>query len=331
MAEHLTILLAVGSDLLERVYTERKALASAEFADFNASDKIAKRFMDKFPTLIDTVKEKDGGYEAFMSGAPTLVERLGSYFTVLSQILEFRDHALVLIHEMSTHLVAFDFDVNRVTFIGYYRLMLTYVKLHLLVGLLAQPSGRGKLGLAAYARAHMAVHQGREPPKYQAVSQFMLDYEQPVLRLQDDMSKAKLRVADGLLPLAMRTLRLSDPSCLRAEAMLAPLGGVGAAGGAGGVSTKGGASTKDEGADVEPLLAHVGEARQWIIYGLLMCPEDLATEGAIDLLLSLLSGVYMLPLYGDDAIQPHAEFDMDTKTLTRWIKRKDEVRTAVGA
>ena len=36
--------------------------------------------------------------------------------------------------------------------------------------------------------------------------------------------------------------------------------------------------------------------------------------------------MYVLPIHGTDAIMPHAEFDADSKTLLRWLKRKEDVK-----
>ena len=66
-AEHLEILLAVADDLLTRLYGFRNALP--EPAELSIDAKIAKRLADKFPTLVDTVKDKDAGAEAFRSSA----------------------------------------------------------------------------------------------------------------------------------------------------------------------------------------------------------------------------------------------------------------------
>ena len=49
-------------------------------------------------------------------------------------------------------------------------------------------------------------------------------------------------------------------------------------------------------------------------------------QGAIDLLMALLSGTYVLPVHGAEVLHPHTEFDADSKTLLKWIKRKDEVK-----
>ena len=35
-------------------------------------------------------------------------------------------------------------------------------------------------------------------------------------------------------------------------------------------------------------------------------------------------------VYGKDVLQPHKEFDADAKTLSRWLKRKDEAKRFAG-
>ena len=90
-AEHLEILHAVAADLLERLYKQRKYLQAADLASLHLSEKVAKRFLEKFPLLHDALKEKDAGYELFLNNAHTILADLEPFFTVLCQLLEFRE------------------------------------------------------------------------------------------------------------------------------------------------------------------------------------------------------------------------------------------------
>jgi hypothetical protein len=313
MAEHLEILLAVGADLMERFYAVHKELMTANFEkDHFIRDKVAKRLGDKFPQLVDALKEKDAGYEDFITNAHLIMKHFEPFFMLLRQVGEFRLRALELIHEMSNEIVKFDIELNGIIFSGYFNLMLQVAKLHILVGMVAKPAGRGKLALSAYAKAHAVMMQGRVPHEYEELAKYLLDYESPLPHLQDDFAKAKLRVADTLLPIAMQVVGFADPGHLRAEEVLSPL-----------LTTRSAAKNAPV---VDPLFARLPEAKQWLIYGLLMRPDELGEEaGAVDLLMALLSSTYALPVYGGEYIFPHSEFDADSKTLLKWLKRKDEV------
>ena len=48
---------------------------------------------------------------------------------------------------------------------------------------------------------------------------------------------------------------------------------------------------------VDPLLPLLPELKQWVVYGFLLCPEELATPGAPELLLTVLSTMYVLPVF----------------------------------
>ena len=316
LAEQVEILLAVAEDLTERTYKLRKELVAADLASFFLTDRVAKRLVDKFPTLSDALKEKDAGYETFVSNAHLIVDNFQPFFATLCQLLEWKDHALRLLTEMSNPTVVLNFslEVNEVLFSGYYNLMLHYAKLHLLVATLASPSGRGKLALAAYSKAHTVRNSGSAPPEYEALAKYLIDYESPLPRMQDDLTRAKLRVADTLLPLGMQMIRLCDHGYLRGETVLSPLHAP---------AKKAG---ELEPALVDPLLARLPEAKQWLLFGLLLYPDDLAEAGAVDLLIALLNVTYVLPIYGNDVLYPHAEFEVDFKTVFRWIKKKDEAK-----
>ena len=179
-------------------------------------------------------------------------------------------------------------------------------------------------------RAGARRHQrGRVPPEYEKLAKLLLDYERPIPRLQEDMAAAKLRVADTLLPLGARLMNLSQSGYLRSEEVLSPLVRPAAAGGrpnAAPISKRSQGALMPAGQEVDPLLAKLPEARQRLLYGLLLSPEDLGEPGAIDLLMGLLSTTYVLPVHGSEVILPHSEFDQDSKTLLRWTKRKDEAK-----
>ena len=365
LAERLHILLAVSADLIARTYRWRTDLRTADFSQLFLSEKVAKRLEDKFPKLVDALKEKDQGYDVFVNNAPSIEKHFRSFFTLLEQCLEFKEAALALIHELSSQVLKFSLDENELVFVGYYSLMLGYAKLHFILSALASPSGRGRLALAAFAKSHGVTSAGHVPEQYEGICRYLLEYDNALPKLQEDMLKAKLRVADTLLPLGPQIIRLSDISHLRSESVLYPLliptaqeqhaktGGAGGVGGnrgsvvtAGVGGNRGSVITAGIGGgpsggpggggsllassknalDVEPLLACLPQAREWLLYGLLLYPDDLAETGAIDLLIGLLNMTYVLPVHGSEIIYPHALFDADGKTLTRWIKRKEDVK-----
>ena len=104
IAEHLEILLRVATDLAERVYKWRTDLAAAVLSDLWLSDKVVKRLTDKFPQLVDALKEKEQGYDTFMNNAHAIESHFTPFFTLIGHCLEFRDSTLVLIHEVSQQL-----------------------------------------------------------------------------------------------------------------------------------------------------------------------------------------------------------------------------------
>ena len=203
IAEHLEILLAVGDEVMDRAWKWRVDLRAANLPEWHISEKVGKRLSDKFPQLADALKEKDPGYDQFLNNAHGIIARLAPFFELLEHILEFRDATLPLIEEMSAQVVKFKIDLNELVFAGYYDLMLRFAKLHILLSIIAAPTGRGKLALAAYTKAYSLVHHGTYPDAYDTLARYLTEYEQPIPRLQEDLRKAKLRVADSLLPLGM--------------------------------------------------------------------------------------------------------------------------------
>ena len=165
-----------------------------------------------FPTLHDTIKEKDAGYDHFCNNAHAILEDLQPFYTVLCQLLEFRGKALALLQQMSDPKTVLNFSplLNELVFTGYYNLMLQYAKLHILVGILASPHGRGKLALATYAKAHAVMKQGRVPPEYEALAKYLMDYESPCV--------IRSRSLDLCFFFSSRPACLSPPACTEPEA-----------------------------------------------------------------------------------------------------------------
>ena len=75
---------------------------------------------------------------------------------------------------------------------------------------------------------------------------------------------------------------------------------------------------KDDDEQPPPLLARLPEAKQWLLYGLLMYPDDLAEPGAIDLLVKFLNTTCVLArvcmkywhracVYGTPCLHGHGE------------------------
>ena len=149
------------------------------------------------------------------------------------------------------------------------------------------------------------------------VGAYVREFESALPRLQADLGGAQIRVAEALLPLQPQLLKLIDASYLRGEDVLSPVFAAAA--------TEGGKAKQVPGA-VEPLLPLLPELKQWVVYGFLLCPEELATPGAPELLLTVLSTMYVLPVLGDDRLWPHAEFDAKPQVVAGWLKSKEAVK-----
>lgn len=221
LAEHLEILLAVGADLLKRFYPFRLEYAGLDVSELHLNAKVAKRMGGQCAEYEGALTERDRGvFEDFSANAHLVVQRVAPLhptrlspgpltrarptqveplYCVLRQMLEFREHATVLLHEMSTSIVKLSLDTNPLLFSSYYTLMMHYIRLHLVLGAHVQPAGQGTVALAAYAKAHSLLNAGKPPRAFDDVATYVSEYEHAVSRLQHDMTKARLRVAGTLI------------------------------------------------------------------------------------------------------------------------------------
>ena len=311
-AERLALLDAAADDLLKRttvLKNDTPTFIKALFPE-KQQRKLVQHFQDQQPpnSLAHIL-------EFIHQDTKRHVYKLTPVYNLVKHILEFNQLALTLIHELSTEVVSFSFDVNELLFCAYFELAVKYAKVNLLLSNFLSPGGCAKVALAVFYRAHQA-QLFAEPSDWVPVSQFALELERPMQKLQADMKEANLRVFDSFAPLGARLMLLSDPEYLRAEEVLSPAF----------TPTRKGDAMNVNG-NVEPLLAHLSDVRYWVVYGFLLCPEQLAEEGAVDLLMRVLDTLYVLPIYGSDYIWAHAAFDVDPKTLSRWLRnRKDVVK-----
>ena len=327
-AERLVILHEVADDLLVRAYEHRRELQLVEDpeAAFFTTSKVAKALTEKFPE--DTLKEKEKGFDLFVGNCGTIVKKYAPFYELLGQLAEFRGEALRLLGEMSKEIVRFSLELNPLVFRGYFDLMVKYARLHLLVGHLLSPEGKGKLCLAAYAKAH-AIANHVEPRGFLPLARYALDFERALPKLQEDLSNASLRVADALVPMQAKIIALSDANYLKGETVLAPVRPAAAAatgGDAGGAPPLTATKSMDFPSTMDALLPFLPSIKQWVVYGFLLVPEDLGEPNAVDLLMQTLSTLYVLPVSPTDSLQPHAEFDVDGKTLLKWLRSKDQVK-----
>lgn len=230
-------------------------------------------------------------------------------------MLEFHDHALELLGEISREIVTMSIDLNRNLLTNYFELLTMYTKLHLLLALMVKPEGRGKLALAAYRRVHEITRRS-DPGDYAQVALFVQETEQGLPKLRDDMSHAGLHVAEPLVPLSSELLKMISVDYLREHSVLSPIAAF--------TNPDRSGRTSTEAADLEAdgvpvLLPLVPQVKQWFIYGMLVAPEELITLGAVDMLLGILQTMYVLPIYGADYLCPHAEFEADSKLFVKWF------------
>ena len=213
------------------------------------------------------------GFQDFASHADGIVDQWESLYVLVAHLAEFREQALKLLAELSKEVVKFALDVNEILVCAYFGLAMKYAKLHLLLACLLE--GKGKLMFNAFCRAHI-VAQGHEPKGREQMARYLCMYITPghaIAMLQDDFARVSLRVADALVPLAMKILQFSDASFFKAEGNLSPIAPLRTQG----AHRSSGDATSEE---PEPLLAHLSEVKEWVLYGLLLCPEELGEAGA---------------------------------------------------
>ncbi|GMT24293.1 hypothetical protein PFISCL1PPCAC_15590, partial [Pristionchus fissidentatus] len=184
LAEKLVILNDRAKGMLTRIYNIKKACSEQKSKPSFLSDKslesAIKHIVKKFP-IVDT-RSNMSTFSNANAIKDDIIKNLSLYYYTFADLLDLKDHIMQLLTLMDACQCQLDITVNHELTASYLNLVATLVSL---MWLLSRVEDRkAVLGLfnAAYDLSH-----GQSEPSFPRLGQMIIDYDNPLKKLQEDL------------------------------------------------------------------------------------------------------------------------------------------------
>lgn len=186
----------------------------------------------------------------------------------------------VLLHLLILSIVQFDLNLDLMTF--FLNLLVRYTQILLLVEQVADPLTY----LPAYAKSfHLTT--GNTESNFNRIAGFIARFKEPIKRLREDFgSSISLAVGNALLSLLPLAMKWSTGDALLAQKVFSVHDDIRL------LNTPVGEKSHVE-------LYHLDRVHQWVLFGFMLCPNELQRPGAVQLLVLSLSTELQLVIYRD--------------------------------
>ncbi|XP_066287514.1 nck-associated protein 1-like isoform X4 [Branchiostoma lanceolatum] len=313
LAEKLTVLNDRAMGMLTRIYNIKKACGDVKSKPAFLSDKnlegAIKFIVRKFPH-VDS-KNNYSQLQQVNNIKGEIMKQLSLYYFTFVDVMDFKDHVSELLTTMDACNVHFDITTNYDLTKGYLDLIISYVSLMLL---LARIDDR-KAVLGLYNYAHDLTH-GKVDQNFARLGQMILDYEQPLKKLQEEFTPHSKLVACALLSLHQVYPRRNLPAEQWRQAQMLSL-----------VSAPGQMLNPAQSETMPCEYLSVETMEKWIIFGFLLCHGQLTqSDSAVQLWRLALSGNYVITLFRDEVLYIHKTVEGVFEGIKGYSKRVTETK-----
>ena len=286
-SEKLIILNDVADGLMARIYN----LIDFQNEDVFTSDvdKFTKTLVKKFPLFPDSIN-KGSSYDVFVKRAAEVSGTTLLFYNTFLDILNFTDEAWRLIEIVAATTQEFKWDMNPDIMSFYFRLLTSFVKLHLLVN---QIKDR-KYYIAAYSKAHQLTN-GNSEPNMQKVADYLSSYEKPLDQVRNLFSGITQQLGTALMPLQNTIYFYSDCKSYKGEKRFL-------------VVDDAANMTKPVDEQTYLRILNVNTFREWVLFTFLVIPAFLQDDSALRLLQQALKHDFVVPLFRNKTIRIMDEY-----------------------
>ncbi|KAM3210383.1 hypothetical protein ACQJBY_064392 [Aegilops geniculata] len=228
--------------------------------------------VDKF--ALDALNENAEGY----------MQNLEQWIMLLLDLLEFREQVLRLILDLSSTVITLLPHQNSLILHAFMDLICSFVRVNLFSD-------------KVYNILHVMLKGGRDCEFYHRLVQFVDSYDPPVKGLHEDLNFVSPRIGEVLEAVGPIIFLSTDTKKLRNEGFLSPF--------------------HPRYPDIltnsaHPMraqdLANVTSYREWVLLGYLVCPDELLRVTSIDVAMVVLKENLVLPLFRDEYILLHENY-----------------------
>ncbi|CAD6343994.1 unnamed protein product [Miscanthus lutarioriparius] len=238
--------------------------------------------VDKF--ALDALNENAEGY----------MHNLEQWILLLLDLLAFREQALRLILDLSSTVITLLPHQNSLILHSFMDLFCSFVRVNLFSDKMPR-----KMILQVYNILHVMLKGGRDCEFYHRLVQFVDSYDPPIKGLHEDLNFVSPRIGEVLEAVGPIIFLSTDTKKLRNEGFLSPF--------------------HPRYPDIltnsaHPMraqdLANVTSYREWVLLGYLVCPDELLRVTSIDVAMVVLKENLILPLFRDEYILLHENYQL---------------------
>ncbi|PON42584.1 Nck-associated protein [Parasponia andersonii] len=269
---------------------------------------LSKKFPEHFSKLqLERVYKV--ALDALHDNAELHLQSLEPWIQLLLDLMAFREQALRLILDLSSTVITLLPHQNAVILHAFMDLFCLFVR----VNLFSEKMPR-KMMLQMYNLMHAMSRDDRDCDFYHRLVQFIDSYDPPLKGLQEDLNFVSPRIGEVLEAVGPVIFLSTDTRKLRNEGFLSPY--------------------HPRYPDIltnsaHPMraqdLANVTSYREWVLFGYLVCPDELLRVTSIDIALVVLKENLVLSLFRDEYILLHEEYQL--YVLPRVLESKRMARS----
>lgn len=218
---------------------------------------------------------------------------MNDYYCTFLEVLNFTEDAWKLLTDLAASVQEFKLELNADVLSYYFNLFTRYVQIHLLVKLIETP----EMYIASFARAFHCT-SGNSEPNYLRIAKYLATFRSaPLKKMQEDAAAISLCVGTTLMtfmPILMKYSTVQGYAQGKLFNIIQE-------------DAKNLTVANNEKLQLEVL--HLANLRNWVLWGFLICPAELARPGALDLLSLCLRETFHLQIFRDKTLNIHKEFD----------------------
>lgn len=254
---------------------------------------LSKKFPEHYSKLqLDRVDKV--AWDALHDNAELHLQSLEPWIQLLLDLMAFREQALRLILDLSSTVITLLPHQNSLILHAFMDLFCSFVR----VNLFSEKMPR-KMMLQMYNLLHSMSRNDRDCDFYHRLVQFIDSYDPPLKGLKEDLNFVSPRIGEVLEAVGPIIFLSTDTRKLRNEGFLSPY--------------------HPRYPDIltnsaHPLraqdLANVTSYREWVLFGYLVCPDELLRVTSIDIALVVLKENLVLTLFRDEYILLHEDYQL---------------------
>ncbi|XP_031487983.1 protein NAP1 [Nymphaea colorata] len=254
---------------------------------------LAKKFPEH-PSSLQLEKVDKVALETLQETSGSYLQNLEPWIELLVDLMAFREQALRIILDLSSTVITLLPHQNSLILHAFMDLFCAFVRANL-----SSSKIPWKMILQVYNLLHLLTKGGRDCEFYHRLVQFVDSYDPPLKGLQEDLNFVSPRVGEVLEAVGPIIFLSTDTKKLRNEGFLSPF--------------------HPRYPDIltnsaHPMraqdLANVMAYQEWVLLGYLVCPSELLRVTGIDISMVALKENFILPLFRDEYILLHEEYQL---------------------